>query len=664
MPMLARALTIAVVVAQLAACKSKGPAPAAAPPPELTAERLDDLTSLAIGRTLEPARRAETLARLKAGSLTIDALIDELLRDPSFARETVPHLLLGWLDFGPYSFIIYPLYKEEIDGVPVYYQARVAGARRKCKLSETIDVHPWWDLASTVKVCPADHQPTALTTKDGNVCSGITAGGAGDFACGCGPNLINCTNDPVAMQRSFHQETVRTIAYVVENDMPVKELFTTPYSFRDRNVAYAYERDRVYQGKLREVPDLGAWPTEGKWAPREEDWPGAHAGILTNRQLLYMTDGPRDRMRLFYDRFWCKVPTSFGVEIEVFRKLVHGTADLRNRGAGWQQLAAQPGCTECHARMDYGMQFFAGYPSAFTAVTGTPQTSRHAERGPLYGDDIEDKRGEAQLTPRAFGEHLVSQPEFADCMVEHVERHVLGTATPDERAELQRAFATTERLTPVFAIALRQFAARTTSPAKRYEAPPAVAPAHRARPDGTLALGDRLVRILDEQCGHCHDDAGDPLGIFADLEARRALPRDQLLSIGNVVASGLMPKNEPITPAARRELLQELVRALAPDPAWAREALAYWHGDMFHPSRIQHIGALRRRMLAEAPGAQDDTNVRSLVDHSLERDLLDLTPAAVMEIGKLSVKMCAHVDEAQRFDCYLRLTRPDVARVE
>ena len=654
--------TIALLAFAVAACGGKRGSGPPRPPPPMTAERLDDLASLAIGSPLDPGRRQTVLAQLRSGALSIDRFADELVHDPQFSREIAPHLLLGYLETGPYSFVIFTLIKDQIDGQTVYFQSRAGGARTKCTLAQTVEVAPWWDLTTKVRVCPADYQPTALRTKDGSSCSGITGGGATTFECGCGPNLINCTPDPEAMQKSFLQETIGTIAHVVEHDLPLATVATTNYSFRDRNVAYAYERDHVYQGKIAHVPDLSSWPVEGKWAPRDEDWPGAHAGILTNRQFLWMTDGPRDRMRLYYERFWCKVPTSFGVDVDVFRKLVHGVADLRNRGARWQQLAAQPGCTECHARMDYGMQFFAGYPSAFIAVTGTPETSRHSEVGALYADNIHDERGKGTLTPHRFAELLVSQPEFGDCMVDHVERHVLGVATDDERAELRATFERTGQLRPLFATALRQYAARPVAPEP---APPVVKLAGRDTRDGRRALPDRLVAMLDDHCAECHGDRGDPIGFLADLDRTRALDRGRLMTMANVIASGLMPKNRPMAPADRRAVLVELAELLAPDAAWARDALGYWTGRDFMPSRIHHIRALRNRMLAGVPaGAKDETNVRALVDFSLERELLVATPGAVMEMAKLAASACAHVAPDQRLACYVEALRPEVAKAE
>ena len=648
-----RLLCLAAVACSPAA---SDPAPAS---PTWSDERFDDMTALALGRTLDPPTRAQTLAALRTGKLTLEQYIDTLVRDPAMSREIVPHMILGWLDFGPYSFILPVLQKDEIDGVAVYrLKTRGNLPGKPCKASEAVDVAPWWDLKTTIKVCPVDYQPTALVTKDGNVCTGASALSDPGFICGCGPNLINCTIDPMGMGKSFHQETTRTIAHVVENDLPFKQVLLTPYSFRDRNVAFAYERDHVYQGRIAKVPDLSRWPVEGKWAPRVEDWPGAHAGILTNRQFLWMSDGPRDRMRQIFERFWCTVPTSFGVDIETFRGIVHGATDLRYRGERWKQIAAQDGCTKCHARMDYGMQFFSGYPAISTAVTAIPGAARPKERGAFYGEDLDDKRGEGNLTARNFAELLVAQPEFSNCMVEHVEKHVLGMATPDERAELVRVFQKTERMRPLFATALRLYMTRQPAVAE-----PAAAP-RAAKPTGaSVPLGDGAVRALEEACGDCHS-GDDKLGFLAKLGETRHLDRERLILMGNVISAGLMPKNEPLVPAARRALLAHIAESVAPDDAWARDALAYWAGDNYVPSRVHHIGALRARILAELPGAKDDTNPRALVDQTFERGLLVMTPAYVMEMSKLAIKACAHVAEADRLDCYRKATRPDVARAE
>jgi hypothetical protein len=141
---LLRLLCLAPLAAIACSHAASDPAPASA---TWTDERFDDMTALAIGRTLDPETRAQTLADLRAGKRTLDQYIDTLVRDPALSREVVPHLILGWLDFGPYSFILPVLQKDEIDGVTIYrLKTRGNLPGRPCKPAEAVEVAPWWAL--------------------------------------------------------------------------------------------------------------------------------------------------------------------------------------------------------------------------------------------------------------------------------------------------------------------------------------------------------------------------------------------------------------------------------------------------------------------------------------------------------------------------------------
>jgi hypothetical protein len=643
----------------------------AAPPasnnaPPITAERLDDLTALAIGTALEPGRRTAILQQLASGSLTIENYVKDLLQRPAFSREMVPHVVLGVANSPPGNYKLAPLSTKQIEGVPVYY------SKTPCTLADTVDVHPWWDLSTTVKVCSANYQPKALKTRGGVVCTGVKASPSAE--CGCGPNLISCTKDEAHFSEvadSLYRETADTISYIVDHDLPFKEVFTTKYSFRDRNVEYIYARDRIYRdqiypGAISQVPDLTSWPKDGQWAPRNEIWPGEHSGILTNRQMAWMSDGPRDRMRLFYSRGWCVEPSSFGVDVDVFRKTLRGVKDMRFKAEGWQRLAAQPGCTTCHARMDYGMQTFTGYPGGSESLTVTPEKSQHKKMGLIYGKDINDPRGEIPLTPQGFGEFLVAQEEFRDCMVQRVERHVLGTATSSERAELSKQFQKTGTIRSLFEKALLQYAKQASPvPAAAPKFNEQITPHLEPIIGDRVPVSDRLIALATEHCQHCHMDESEPLGFLADLEENKVLKRHDLIWMANTVAPAMMPKDAEMPEHERRELLLEIVRALSPDPTWAANATAYWLGDGFQPSRSHFIGALRNRVSMAAVGTPPPQREPAfVVDDAFEESLLKLTPGVLIQMGQLAITACKGKKQQERDDCLLRATRPGVGLVD
>src|SRR5690606_15285520 len=238
-------------------------APGAEPAPALTEEVLDDLTMFATGRRLPADERRAHLARLASGETTLEQYARSLVEAPEFARVVAPRVLLGYLATAPFSFEVMPLQSREIDGVRVHYR------KEPCKPSEAEPVSPWWDMASTIQVCRDDHRPTIIRDSEGHYCHGGTGGFVGK-ECGCGPNLIFCSASAEHTDQivwSLLQESLQTISYIVSHDMPLREVFTTRYSFRDRNAAWTYLRDEIVNGKRDRMPDLASWPEQGAWAP-------------------------------------------------------------------------------------------------------------------------------------------------------------------------------------------------------------------------------------------------------------------------------------------------------------------------------------------------------------------------------------------------------------
>src|SRR5205814_291138 len=105
---------------------------------------------------------------------------------------------------------------------------------------------------------------------------------------------------------------------------------------------------------------------------------------------------------------WCSELLAKNATAEQVLSL--GVTNLR-QGDGWKKLAHMPLCTDCHARLDYGWQFFTGTPDiTFGQLSYVP--SLHPESGPLYVRDADDSRGEGPLTPLGFAKLATQQPEF------------------------------------------------------------------------------------------------------------------------------------------------------------------------------------------------------------------------------------------------------------
>jgi hypothetical protein len=636
---MSRAPVLALVVI-LGACRAEArEQPAASSGPVR-----DHLALLALGRPLESAQRD------RASSL--DDYLEMLVRDPDFARIVVPRVLLGELNFGPLSYYgMHALKSTVVDGQTVHHY------RKPCALADSVEVVPWWDQSTRIRICSADYKPEGYKSKDGHYCSGTMVWSSPE--CGCGVKLVNCVRDSkhnAELIESLYQETIGTIAHLVGADAPLADVFTTVSSFRDRNTEYMRMRDKLYAGKIRDIPDLASWPAEGKWAPREELFPGAHSGILTNIQYLYISDGPRDRMRLVFARTWCSTPGSFGVTSAQFSELVAGHADIRSTAEGWKGIAAAPGCTDCHARMDYGMQFFMAYPPIGTSVTPILGASRHTERGPMYLRDIDDPRGEAKLTPRALGELIVKQPEFAACMVTRVQDHVLGSsATPEDRKVLLDTFAATGKMRPLFVAALRLFAQRAAM-----HAPPPL-PAITVSPKATgdeVAVPVALATAIEKHCGDCHEDGKHP--IFAGLATKRSLSRELVLTTANLVAADLMPKDGVLGNADKRAMLAQIIELLAPDATWAANASAYWL-DQLAGSRTHQLSAVKERVATEAGYELAPEDRARTVEDVLEAELLTVTPSFMSELGQVALKTCRPLaaDTERYRACLRKATRPD-----
>ena len=631
---------------------ASGPAAAAAAAaPDLGPRTLDDLALLATGRPLDPATLQATSDALRSGTKTLDQFIDGLVHTPEFGKVIVPRVLLGEIDLGPVNFNLRPLQSKPVAGQTVYY------LRKPCELAESEEVVPWWDRTKKLRICTADYQPDNLRSKDGLSCSSVLAMEKPE--CGCGKNLINCVRDRAQnreIYESLYQESIGIIAKTVDSDAPFKDVFTTVYSLRDRTAEYMRLRDKLYAGLIKEIPDLASWD-KPVWAPREEFWPGSQSGILTATQYLYMSCGPRDRMRLVFARTWCTTPGSFGVTSEQFSKLVGEHKDIRFLGEGWQGLAASPGCTDCHARMDYGMQFFAGYPAVTKAVGPVPAQSRHAERGPIYMRDIEDPRGEAALTPHALGELIVAQPEFGECMVKRVSDHVLGmTATVEDRKALLDVFTKTGQMRPLYLAALQRYATRSIGAPAR-----AIPPVKTTRPSDVVAISPELAAKLVDRCGDCHEEGRH--AFLAQIKTKPSLPRETMLMAANFVASGLMPKDQDLSVAEKIDILEPMIEHLAPDEKWAKNAREYWLGG-FAGSRAHHIAAVRERIALESGYTLTPADRGHTVEDVLEGDLETLTPAFVSQVGQLALTACKSLAGKPGYrDCLRKALRPDALLV-
>jgi hypothetical protein len=635
----------------------------AAAPRTGTAELLGSMATL-VGLVAEPAHLAEWAQKIDGGQATLGGYLDEILATERFAGEVIPALVFGaFVNVRNYYAVPsgFMLKRSAEPDAPLYLRA-------PCSAAEAVAVRPWWKLDSKVMVCPDAYRPDKWTMSAGEhsyrtrtVLTCDSQVGSPELEtsslCGCGPNLIRCLRDEDQyneFNRSLMEEVKRTTAYVVEHDLPIASLFTGNFTFRDRNVELYYRRQKVGALQIKhvgpELDGLDEWPQGGRWAPREEVRPGQHAGVLTAPQILHWLPDQRQRQRLYYEVMWCNLRNSFGATTSKVLELNSSGNNFLGHDS-WQRLAHTELCMNCHARLDYGSQFFSGYPDSRASTHYNPSLQPTAT-GTLYGQDIRDPRGAGPLTPLGFAKLATEQPDFQGCMAGHFVSYVLGDrATADDLRAIQTAVEQTKTFRASMKVALERYAARWREEAHAKVAPsPPSPPSPPASPDGGAPPGPAggvvvsaaLRAKIDQQCIDCHDET--PYSDNADSDdlpydfRPAALPRPLLVSMADRVAFGMMPKGQTLDPPAREEFVGLLIDALWTDPAARTEASRYYLGRArgFPAQQIDNaLYAIDR--IARAPA----DIAWGALERGIWSDQSTITPGFLAITGLEAVRACA-----------------------
>ncbi len=183
--------------------------------------------------------------------------------------------------------------------------------RKPCNEDEAIEVTAWW-TNKAVSVCPDVVRPEVIGDDQGRTCGASVLNPATTDICGCGPRLMWCTpNDKVrnALKMSLQVEVDKTVAKIVNDNMPVETLFTSNSTVRGRVAEFVYRRARVAAGEDPELLDLTDFPEEGEyWKERHEQVPGHHAGILTAPAVIYGSDALRGVIWTTSSMEWQDIP--------------------------------------------------------------------------------------------------------------------------------------------------------------------------------------------------------------------------------------------------------------------------------------------------------------------------------------------------------------------
>jgi hypothetical protein len=606
-----------------------------------TAQYLTQLSIVTRAARPSPAELADWSQRIEHGGATLGSYIDMLLSSPTFSKVVAPEILLGEVLVGEarqLSFWTYQLdSKPNGEGEAIYFLTA------PCKASDAVRVHPWWAMKSEVLVCPAAYRPDVWTTKtskgDEHTCNTLDGSpGVGETGCGCGPNLVRCVtgDDQAHLRVAAAQDELRgTVRYVVEHDLPISTVFSGRSTFHDRTMEFVYrhwriEADHLTDGAL--LADLDQWPEDGKWAERFESAPGEHAGVLTAPGIVHYVGDRRQRQWQIFERLWCTGASSVGATPRSVLDL--GVANFQaGKNEGWERMAKQPICTDCHARMDYGFQFFWAFPDPKVGAGHfVTSLARNGTRGMLYGNDIDDPRGEAELTPAGFASLALRQPEFGHCMSRDVVEHVFGAdGTAADADAIGTSFdpehTTVKQLTKA---ALLRWVAKVRAgdaPTTSYQAP-------AWSGAGNVPMSPELASVVGDECGSCHYD-----GAQVQSFDGKALPRPLLLKMLAEISAKRMPKDHPLTAARRSVLLDSLIAHLwraDPDRAEAHAALA----TSVRPPGVWRW-SLSERLIRRAAGVPESTDrAWNALESAIRGDQATYTPGFATMTALEAIQAC------------------------
>lgn len=596
---------------------------------------VNDLSVFAQGAPLPDDDASKRVAELSSGGLSYEAFIDNLLAKPMsgrIARDIVISPSENRKDRHPIP--LHSLLRSaETNGERRYF------LREKCEAADAVRVRPWWSRDQDVLVCADAYRPEVKGDSSGRTCGASMLAPRESDVCGCGPHLMYCTSSEDQfreLQDNLQREVWDTTAWVVNKDLPIEELFTMNASVRNEQAEMLYRRARIGAGEPDTLLPVADFPAgaKGELRPRVEQAPGQHAGVLSMPALVYSSDALRGVMRNYYDYLWCAGVASSRVSTEGILAL--DIVDLRV-GDGWQKLAAMDVCTDCHARLDYGMQFFRGFPSSTMGLDFRPGEVLKGS-GPLYGHNIKDERGTAELTPQGFAKLAVAQPEFGKCMAKKVIDHVFnGSERAEDFKAVHETFTSTHRFKAMLRTAMLRYAERNKDgPIALPEAKAPDAAVAAVDPDSAgdkVVLSSELRALLDDKCMSCHDK-DDPYDFNG-----RALPRLTLVAMMDQVGFGAMPKTvQGLDDDERKALVRALGPLAFPVAAERTTAIDYFangmRGKAVHRWRAA-MGNVNLRAGGKGEGFRP-----SAIEADIEQSLSVYTPGVAVSAGVAALRDC------------------------
>ncbi len=601
--------------------------------PEVSVGQLESLSWGLRGRPLASDERTRIATLLQDEKGDIAAVV-QLLVDHEDTSKHALNVLLP--QFGTLSNVPYvPLLGGALNkytgdsGREVYYLTPPFGPEEKCTEDEALQVRPWWATDTQVWVCPSAYQPEKLFHKDGIFCPNITSAHLKD-ECGCGPYLMLCYRDEEQrneMRAALYNEMTRTVQRNVEHNDPIAELFTQKDTFREPFAEFQERRNAVAYGQDPDVvfKDFDEWPEAGVFAPRDEFFPGHHAGLLTTATMLEALPGPRQRLQVYADNLWCLPTRSARVDTHAILDLPTNFRVAREEA---YKIAHMEGCEQCHARLDYALPYFDTYKNL--AFTPPPEKISQAK---FYINDLSDYRGEAPATPHGFATMAVSQPEFRRCMSERIVSQVFGAQATKEDHEAVYGTATqASTYRELVTVAATRYLTGAVQDESVASSPPAPSDSHSAGA-ATIKASPPLVAMLNDYCLDCHG-VGDESVVQLDQEV---LSKPTLLAMLEEIMSSRMPKGERLGRDEELRFISELSRHVWQDRAMLEVGFHYYtqgHDAIpsLPPSTLYEIVADRTGQSVEV-GAPVPFNVYG-------RDASTYNPTVALSVMTTALEAC------------------------
>lgn len=337
------------------------------------------------------------------------------LADPSFYKVLMPALVDGEQANGVVGNTLLQVAQSKSKGA--FYYRTVP-----CPELELQRVRPWWNPAVEVWICRDDYLPKILS--DGEISCDTAF--SERTRCGCGPNLMFCGTKEIKgkLIDASLEEWRLTLKYVTESDRPLSDLLRMNSTVRSGFADLYYHRVEFFLTGKFVPPDVDRPPS---LQPRSALFQG---GILSTPGGLF-SDGQRAMVAAIWEGYLCAPLISQNVSTHLLLEATRNQPNLRNQSL--IGLASTEGCQNCHAKLEYGQRFLAGWQNYHYGSHYVPSVAAETPTARMYVRDHHDLRGEVPATLASLGLMITSQPEFVQCMVERVQNFVYeGNVVPFE----------------------------------------------------------------------------------------------------------------------------------------------------------------------------------------------------------------------------------------